>query len=85
MGTVTIPGWIINPIHAVGLSPGQYKIVCILFWADLDPVSFWAASIQFQKILKIFSKTLVIFSRIFLSILVNIGLYFYIVKIQIWY
>jgi hypothetical protein len=33
----------------------------------------------------VFEKKIVMFSRIFLSILVNIDLYFYTIKIQIWY
>jgi len=60
-----------------------------LFWPDfilghLWPNFFWARFGPLQKkIKKIFSKKFVIFSRIFLSILINIGLYFYTVKIRI--
>ena len=61
MGTVTSPAWIISPGHAVELSPAQYKIVCILFWADLGLVSFWVGSGPFQKkIKKYFKKTFLI-------------------------
>jgi hypothetical protein len=61
MGTVTSPTWIISPVHAVELSPAQYKIVCILFWADLGLVSFWVGSGPFQKkIKKYFKKTFLI-------------------------
>jgi hypothetical protein len=48
----------------------------------------WAGSgsvKKIQEIQKTLSKKIVIFSRIFLPILINIGLYFYTVKIQILY
>jgi len=66
MGTVTSPGWIISPVHAAGLGPTQYKIDCILFWADRSLVSFRTGPTCSKKILKYFSKnTFVIFSCIF--------------------
>jgi hypothetical protein len=86
-GTVTSPGWIINPVHATGLSPTQYKIVGILFGVGPNPILFrvWPSKRKKKsKIKNIFWK-FVFFSCVFLSILLSIGLYFYTVKIQIWY
>jgi len=75
-GIVTSPGWIISPVHADGLSPAQYKVVCVLF--GLVPAQFCSGSSPFKNLQKknTFSKTSMIFSHIFLSILINIGLFF---------
>jgi len=55
------------------------------FWVDLGPFSFWAGSDQSHlKKIYLFEK-FVILSHIFLSILINIGLYFYTIKIRIRY
>jgi hypothetical protein len=92
-GTVTSPGWIINLVRVDGLSPAQWEIVCIFFF-DLGPVSFLSRVWPVLKRIKIkneiffqnyFKKISVIFRRFFYWILLSIGLYFYIVKIQIRY
>jgi len=53
-GIVTSLGWIISPVQTAGLSPTQYKIDCMLFWDDLDPVSFWAGFDPLKKTIFLF-------------------------------
>jgi hypothetical protein len=57
-GTVTSPGWIINPVHATGLSPTQYKIVGILFGVGPNPILFrvWPSKRKKIKNQKYFLK-----------------------------
>ena len=75
-GTVTSSGWIINPVHAAGLSPAQYKVVCVVFGSI--PAQFCFRFDPFKNLQKknTFSKTFMIFSHIFLSILINIDSFF---------
>ena len=75
-GTVTSPGWIISLVHAAGPSPAQYKVVCVLFGSV--PFQFCSGSGPFKIYKKkiTFSKTSMILSHIFLSILINIGSFF---------
>jgi len=49
-GTVTSPGWIISPVHAAGLSPTQYKVVCVLFGSI--PAQFCFGSGPFKNLQK---------------------------------
>jgi hypothetical protein len=81
-GTVSSLGWIISPVHATGLSPTQNKVVGILFGSV--PAQFYSGSSLVKekniKNQKIYFENLC-FSRVFLSILLNIDLYFYTIKI----
>jgi hypothetical protein len=59
-GTVTSPGWIINPVHATGLSPTQYKIVGILFGVGPNSILFrvWPSKRKKNQKSKIFFENL---------------------------
>jgi hypothetical protein len=53
-------------------------------WRD-PPLFARSGSRPSKKKSKKYFQKFVIFSRVFLSILINIGLYFYTIKIRIWY
>jgi hypothetical protein len=71
-------GWIISPVHAVGLSPAHS------IWAGSGPAqNGWARSgpVFFKKkIQKYFFWNFTIFPCIFYVILINIKQYFYVAK-----